>query len=207
MKKISSILAMCLITSVVYAKPKNVYDVVPEKIEIGQGVSNFNSASITKPLPVAKNDMECNSEAAKMFVENSLNGENVSFIGGYKALKKSENVTYCSVTYKSFQEMSKKNFWIVREDGNISIYDFKTMPIACDSEEINNHLKFIADKRKIVIEELGGFELYEDQEDYAVCSFAYKTSDINNVAKLNISISRNEDFNLIFETGENQFED
>lgn len=196
-KKLTLLLSLCLSTAL-----------FSSSLAGSRGLSQYNSASFSKKLPVAKNTLECNSEDAKQFINSvfSRNGEQPSFIGGFKSLKKSKDRTYCSVTYKTDDDLQKLNYWIVSENNESTYYyDIDSIPIACDSEDVLTMIKSIAEKRKIVIEEMGGYH-ENGSTGGTSCSLAYKTSDIENVANLNYSISRDEDFNIVLETEENNYD-
>ena len=200
MKSIATFMVLIALANTAFADPKN--------INLSVGISKFNSASYTKKLPVSKNTMECNSDDAKQFVASIFerDGNTPSFIGGYKTLKKSENVSYCSVSYKNGGDISKQTFWIIKEEGKTYYYDYDTMPVACDSKEVHEYIKEIAVRRKITIEELGGLEQSGIFNDTTSCTLAYKASDMNDLAKLNYSLSRDEDFNVVMTTDDNEFE-
>ncbi|MFH0708959.1 MAG: hypothetical protein V2A75_02020 [Pseudomonadota bacterium] len=200
MKSIAAFIFLIALTNTAFSAPKNIH--------LNVGISNFNSASYTKKLPVSKNTMECNSDDAKQFVASIFEreGNTPSFIGGYKILKKSENVSYCSVSYKNAGDISKQTFWIIKEEDKIYFYDYESMPVACDCEEVHEYIKEIAARRKITIDELGGLEESETFNDTTLCTLAYKASDMNDLAKLNYSLSRDEDFNVVMTTEDNEFE-
>lgn len=200
MKLLSTIFLFSIVSSLVYAAPK--------AINLGVGISKFNSASFSKKLPVAQNAMECTSDEAKQFVSSLFERDDISpsFVGGYKTLKKSSNVTYCSYSYKIYGDMNKQTFWIIKENDQISYYDYNTMPAACDSEEVQAYIKQIEQSRKIKIEEIGGMEQSEIFNNTTLCTLAYKSSDMTDLAKLNYSLSRDEDFNVVMVTDENEYD-
>ncbi len=200
MKSIAAFIFLIALANTAFSAPKNIH--------LSVGISNFNSASYTKKLPVSKNTMECNSDDAKQFVASIFerDGNTPSFIGGYKTLKKSEDVSYCSVSYKNGGDISKQTFWIIKEEDKTYFYDYESMPVACDSEEVHQYIEEIAARRKITIDELGGLEESEIFNDTTLCTLAYKASDMNDLAKLNYSLSRDEDFNVVMTTEDNEFE-
>lgn len=200
MKSLITFIFIIALSSTAFAAQKN--------INLSVGISNFNSASYTKKLPVSKNTMECNSDDAKQFVVSIFERDSntPSFIGGYKTLKKSENISYCSVSYKTGGDINKKTFWIIKEDEKTYFYDYDLMPVACDSDEVHSYINDIAKRRNIVIEELGGLEQSEIFNDTTLCTLAYKASDMSNLAKLSYVLSRDEDFNILMSTEDNEFE-
>lgn len=200
MKSIAAFVFLIALSTTAFAAPRN--------INLSVGISNFSSASYTKKLPVSKNTMECNSDDAKQFVGSIFerDGNTPSFIGGYKTLKKSENVSYCSVSYKNGGDISKQTFWIIKENEKTYFYDYTSMPVACDSDEVHTYINDIAKRRNITLEELGGLEQSGLFDDTTSCTLAYKASDMNDLAKLNYVLSRDEDFNVVMSTEENEFE-
>lgn len=213
MRKNISFLIVGILTTSLCAFPvdigikasKNVKQVtkVFKNINKSEGLTEFDSKLYTEQLPMIENAMECNSEEAKQFVIHDLLSDNYdkpSFIGGHKVIKKSKNVTYCSVSYKTGEYLNKANYWIVNENGQVHPCKYKSMPIQCDDIEVLEYFKAIAKARNITIEDLGGFESNGLREDRSECTVAYKTSDMSDLEVLKYELSRDEDFKVVLKT-------
>jgi hypothetical protein len=171
-------------------------------IKNNRGLSQYDSTSFSKKLPIDKNNMDCNTDNSKQFINSILDRDGITanFIGGFKVLKKSKDRTYCSVNYKNNIVFSQINFWIINDQNETRFVDYTSEPIACDDETVVKMIEGIAEKRKIKIEEIGGYSQDGLFEDSTKCSVAYKTSDIESVIDMSYEVHRDEDYNIVLKT-------
>ena len=222
MKKSMSLLIVGILATDLYSVPINIGIKAPKSINLeskifkninkSEGLTEFDSKLYTQELPKVENDMECNSEEAKQFVSNYLLKssfyDNPSYIGGHKVVRKSEKATYCSVSYKNGNMIEKANYWIVNVNGQAHPYMYESKPVECDDVEVQEYFKAIAKARKITIEELGGFDggVIYHKNDRSKCTVAYKTSDMSDLEVLTYVLSRDEDFNVVLKTSNDENE-
>lgn len=215
-----SIVLIVLLSSIsLYAGAKNI-GLKPEKVQeekvegfknINQapGLSDFDSTKYVAKLPTVENNLNCNTPEVKELVKTKLfTDESYDFIGGYKALKKNANCTYCSFTYKDGGSSGKKYYWVFQENGQVDVKKFNGNTVYCDNPKILEYFNKIAAGRKITIEEFGGISNHTDNwemesQQRIDCTLAYKTSDLQDVVQLRYSVSRDEDYQVTLDTAEN----
>ena len=194
-----------------YASAKNI-GLKPEKaqeekvegfknINHASGLTKFDSTKYIAKLPTVENNLNCNTPEVKELVITKLYTDKYDFVGGYKALKKNVNSTYCSFTYKNGENTDKEYFWVFQENGQIDVKKLSKKSLNCNDPKVLEYFKKIAAGRKITIEEFGGISEHNySLDDEAIseleCSLAYKTSDIEDVEKLNYQISRDDDYQI-----------